>query len=193
MATEIHIDEHVAEDGVEVHTTVESHGAAADEGVLASLGLNAQLFGFQVLNFAIVVLVLWFLILKPLVKQMEERKTLVDESIDNAKEAEVNLEMSKKKYEESLDKAKTEANKIVEKAHDDARQHAEGVKTRAKEEIEQLIDKAKNDIRDQRVHMVDEIKEETLGLVVRISEKFLATKVDKESDTKIIEEIVKNI
>ena len=68
-----------------------------DAGVLASLGINGQLFVFQLINFAIVVLVLWFLILKPLSKKLEERKKLIDDSLDKAKEIETNLGMSEQK------------------------------------------------------------------------------------------------
>ena len=52
---------------------------------LASLGINPTLFVFQLINFAIVATIIWYLILKPLTKKMTERAKLIDESLDNAK------------------------------------------------------------------------------------------------------------
>ena len=56
---------HIEETAVETHEeVVDTHGASTgDESVAASLGLNGQLFAFQLLNFAIVAVIIWFLIL----------------------------------------------------------------------------------------------------------------------------------
>src|SRR3989338_2214589 len=105
--------------------------AAANEGVLASLGINGALFIFQLINFAIVAAVLWFLILKPLTKKMSERQKMIDDSIDNAKKIETNLGMSERKYQEKIDLAKVEANKIMEKSQQEAAQVAESMKEKS--------------------------------------------------------------
>src|SRR3989338_4788920 len=101
---------------------------ATDGGVLSSLGLNGYLFGIQFFNFALVVVIVWFLILKPLTKKMEERKRLIDDSLDKAKEIETAYGMSQQKYQERIDEAKIEANKIVEASHGEAERVAELLK-----------------------------------------------------------------
>ena len=84
-----------AEVAVEGHTTV----ASPNESVAASLGLNGQLFIFQLINFAIVAAIVWFLILKPLSKKLEERKKIIDNSLDKAKEIDSNLQMAEQKFQ----------------------------------------------------------------------------------------------
>jgi len=91
--------------------------AAAEGGVAASLGLNTQLFVFQLVNFLIVALILWYLILKPLTSKMTERKKIIDESLDRAKEIETTLALSQSKYQEIIDDAKSEAASIAEAAY----------------------------------------------------------------------------
>ena len=122
MAQNIHTKE------LETHQAVDSHCNQADEGLLSSLGINGQLFIFQFINFTIVAVIVWFLILKPLTKKMAERKKMIDESIDNAKALETNLKQSEQKYQEKIDLAKVEANKIIEKAHGDAKMLGEEMK-----------------------------------------------------------------
>ena len=117
----INTNEHGEDVAVEAHVEVDSHGAVVGEETLAaSLGLNGQLFAFQLLNFAIVSAIIWFLILKPLTKTLEERKKVIDESLDKAKQVETNLQMSEVKFQEKLDEAKVKANKVIEKSHSEA-------------------------------------------------------------------------
>ena len=65
--------------------TLESTSEVQNESVLASLGLDTNLFVSQLINFVLVFLIVWFLLLKPLAKKLEERREMIDESIDKAK------------------------------------------------------------------------------------------------------------
>ncbi len=161
--------------------------------VLASLGLNGQMFVFQLINFAIVVLILWFLILKPLSKKLEERKKLIDESLDKAKEVETNLAMSGQKYQEKLSEAKAEANKIIAKSQEEAEQVSENMKDRAKQEISKLVDQAKVNIQKEKEKMSAELKKETGELVVLAVEKILKEKIDEKKDKGIIEDVLSSL
>lgn len=176
------------EEAVVEHTT-----ASSSESVAASLGLNAQLFVFQLINFAIVAVIIWFLILKPLTKTLNERKKLIDESLDKAKEVDANLQMSQVKFQEKLDEAKVEANKIIEKAHGEAEQLGVSMKEKAKKEIELLIDQAKRNIQIEKDEVMEGIKKETVNLIISAVEKILDEKLDGDKDKKLIEESLKGL
>ncbi len=178
---------------MDTHEAVSETGSASDQGLFASLGLNAQLFGFQLLNFVIVAVVVWFLILKPLTKTMEQRKKIINDSLENAKEVETKLQMSEQKYQEKIDEAKTDANKIIKDAGEEAGRLKEEMKNKAKSEIEMLITQAKRNIQIEKEEMVDELKKETGELVVRAVEKIIKEKLDSEKDKKIIEDSLKKI
>jgi F-type H+-transporting ATPase subunit b len=184
-------EEPVAEvtQATEEHTTA----PAGEESVAASLGLNGQLFLFQLINFAIVAVIIWFLILKPLTKTLNERKKIIDESLDKAKEVDANLQMAQVKFQEKLDEAKVEANKIIERAHGEAEQLGVSMKEKAKKEIELLIDQAKRNIQIEKDEVLDGIKRETVNLVVAAVEKILNEKLDNDKDKKLIEESIKGL
>ncbi len=167
--------------------------SAAEEGVLASLGINGTLFIFQLINFAVVVVILWFLILKPLTKKMSERQKMIDDSIDNAKKIETNLGMSERKYQEKIDQAKVDANKFLAKAQEESLQTAEAMKEKTGKEIGQLVEQARKNIKTERDESINEIKEWAADLIVSATEKILSAKIDKEKDAKIINEAVKSL
>lgn len=162
----------------------------ADESVVASLGLNGQLFAFQLLNFAVVVAIVWFLILKPLTKTLEERKKLIDESLDKAKEVDSNLQMAEIKFQERIDEAKAEASKVMSKVQEDGVELTNKMKERAQKEIELVVDQAKRNIKIEKEEMMVGLKEETASLVVAAVEKILEERLDESKDKKLIEGIL---
>lgn len=164
-----------------------------DIGVLASLGLDAQLFAFQLINFAIVAAVVWYLILKPLTKKLEERKKIIDESLDNAKKVDANLMMAEQKFQEKIDEAKAAANKIIEKAGVEAEQLSADMKVKAKTEIEKLVGEVRVKIKEEKEEVMRGIKTETANLVVAVVEKVLEEKLDEKKDRELIDKSLKEI
>lgn len=173
----------------------QSHTTAPveDAGVLASLGINGPLFLFQLLNFAIVAVILWFLILKPLTKKMEERKNIIDESLDRAKEVETNLKMSEVKFQEKLEQAKKESNEIVASAQEEATRVQESMKQKTKDDVEALVMAAKKNIEIEKTEMQASLRKETVEIVVAAMEKILNEKMDDKKDKKFVEDILKTI
>lgn len=178
---------------VEEKVELNTETGSVDTGVLSSLGINTQLFVFQFINFAIVVGILWFLILKPLVKKMEERKKQVDESVDNAKAIATAMQMSEKKYQEKIDEAKVAANRIMAKAHDESGIISKQIKEKAQKDIELLVLQAKKNIEIDKRGMKDELRKETVGIVVMAMEKLLAKKFSGKDNEKFIADILKSL
>lgn len=171
----------------------EAHEATADAGVLGSLGINSTLFASQLINFAIVALVLWFLILKPLSKKLTERQKMIDDAIENSKQVQENLAKSEQKFADMIAAAKVEANKIAEKAGADAEKSAEAMKAKTKQDIEALIEQAKKNIKSEREEMKAEIKQETAEMIVMALEKIISEKMTDKKDKELIAEMVKKI
>lgn len=170
--------------------TVGHVSAPQEESIAASLGINGQLFVFQLVNFTIVLGIVWFLILKPLTKKMDERKKLIDESLDKAKEIETNHIMSQQKYQEKIDEAKIEANKVIEQASLSAEKVGESLRVKSKQEIEMLIEQAKKSIEQERVQMREEIRQETADMIISALRRVVGEKMSKELDEDYIQSIV---
>lgn len=179
---------------LQTHTVAEegSH-TAQDAGLLASLGINGKLFAFQLVNFVIVALVVWYLILKPLVSKMTERQGIIDKSLKDAEELEKNIKKSEQKFQEKVDEAKVEASKIIEEAHEQAKESAEQTKEKSKEEIELLVVQAKKNIKMEREEMMREIKGEVANMVVMAVEKVLNEKMDSAKDKELIRKSLESI
>jgi F-type H+-transporting ATPase subunit b len=180
--------EAVAEEAT--HTTEEG---GTSGGVLADLGINGTLFVAQLINFALVAMILWFLILKPLTKKMAERQKMIDESIDNAKKIQENLNKSEKEYQTRIDQSKVDANKIMEKTTLAAAAATEEAKVLARKEIEQLVLQARKSIIEEKDIMSSELKAETANFIILALEKVIGEKFDAAKDKAFIEDILKKL
>lgn len=166
---------------------------SANSSPLSALGLNGTKFAFELINFALVAAIIWFLILKPLTKKMTERQQIIEESLERAKKIEENLRASEHKYQERVDEAKVEANKIAEAATREAEILTQNIKQKARAEIETLVVQTKQTIAAERASMMQELKARTAELIVATTEKLLKEKITSEKDKKMIEENIKNL
>ena len=174
-------------------TEATTEGATQDPGLLASLGLNAQQFASQLLNFVVVLCIVWFLILKPLTKKLDERRKIIDKSLDHAKEVETNLMMSQQKFNETIAEAKNQSSALVQKAHEEAEKMGEAMKEKTKKELAEVIEKAKKTIASEKEQMKTELREETVALVIAVAEKILGEKIDTKKDEQFIRDILKSV
>lgn len=172
----------------------EAHSTApADESVAASLGLDPQMFFTQFINFAVIGIIVWFLILRPLSKKMAERAQLINESLDKAEAIDAQFHLAEQKAREVVDEAKMKANQIVSTAHDEARAVGEKMKIDAREEIDMLVVQAKKHIQDEREVARAELQREVAQLVVAATEKIVAVKLDAKTDEELITSTLKDL
>jgi len=174
-------------------TAMESSAAPASEGVIASLGVNSTLLIFQFINFALVFLVLWFLILKPLSKKLAERQKMIDESVENSRKIEEILKQSERRYQDRIDVAKSEANAILERTKIEADMIAEEAKNKTKNDMEVMVNQAKTRIAAEKDDMVADMKKETAGLIVAAMQKILGEKIDEKTNQKLINDALKQL
>ena len=77
----------------------------AATGPIGALGINLKLFIAQLINFAVILLVLWRFAYKPLLAIMKERQKKIEDSLDNAKKIETRLGQAEQEYAAKITEA----------------------------------------------------------------------------------------
>jgi F-type H+-transporting ATPase subunit b len=142
--------------------------------ILGKVGFDWQVALANLVNFFLVLIVLHFLVFKPLKKVIAERKRKIDEGLEYAKKAETALiEASSRKedllrdaYQESQDiitKAKEEKNKVLQSASEEANKEASQIRQNATQEAEMILKKADQDLTKKATHLVIEGIEKIVG------------------------------
>jgi len=160
--------------------------------VLTTLGINGWQFLAQLVNFSIVLFVMWKWVYTPLLKLMDARAKEIADGLTNAKKAEQRLADASDEKERLLKEARAEAHVLLE----DVKAKAEGVRQEklkiAMTEIEKHIADAKVQIKGERDVAAASLKREVAGLVVAATGKVAASmdeKQRKELAAKAVEDL----
>lgn len=166
--------------------------ATASKDLLGTLGINAKLFAAQLVNFTIVLLVMWRWVYRPLVKMMDARAKEISDGLARGKEAEMLRVDAAAEREEIIREAHARARELSEAAEADAEALRVKKLALAKAEIEKLVDDAKVRIQRERTQTFDELKRETASLVALATQK-LAVSLDEKKQRALIAEAIKEL
>ena len=176
---------HAAEAAAEAATE------AQNTSVPAMFGLSVKLFIAQLINFGIVVLVLWKWVFPPVVKALEARSARIHKSLEDAKQIAEDKESFEKWKASEIAGARKEAGDIITKAKWDAESIKSDLLAKAKAEQDRVVKQTKEMLEAEQKRSVAEVKEEIATLVVAASEKILRGKLDSKADKELIAESIK--
>ena len=163
------------------------------ESIIETFHIDWQLLIAQVINFLIVLMVLWYLVLKPLMKMMEKRTETIEKSLEEARLIEENLKKAEEARVIKVMEAKKEAQKIIEQTNLRAEKSKEEMVLKAREEVNKIITQGKEQIAKDKEQMLKEVKSEIADLVILTTEKVLDKVLDKKLEKEIIEKSLREI
>lgn len=160
--------------------------------LLQKLGIDWRLLIAQLVNFLILLFVLYKFLYKPVLNLLDSRKEKIEKGLKDAEKLGEELERTKELKDREIQKAKKEAMEIIEEARKTAESAGQEIKAKAKIEVEKIIVAAKNQIVEDREKMAADIKKETVMLVMAVTEKVLGKSVDAKIEQSIIEKTLKD-
>lgn len=155
--------------------------------------VDIKLLIAQLVNFAIVFIILYFFAIKPLMKLMKERTSTIEKGIENAENFDKKLENLAKEKEEIITKARKEAQSIIEESKKNVEEHKKETVEKTKTEVKLIIAKAKEDVEDMKKKMAKEVKEESMDMVISVCKKVLGETITKDIDKKVITKHLKEL
>jgi len=154
--------------------------------------INVTLFG-QMIAFALFIFVTMRYIWPPILKALNERQQKIAEGLQAAERAENELKLSQKHIADQLRQAKHEAAEIVEHANQRAARILEEGKDNARLEGQRLIEVAQNDIDQNRQAARESLMKEMSDLILGGVEKILQQKVDPDTHTRLVDQLIAEI
>lgn len=161
------------------------------ETLISTFNINFTLFLGQLINFALVFAILFFLVFKPLLKVMTERTATVEKSLQDADAIKKQLASTAAEQEVIIAQAKNQANAIVAEADKRGAAKKDELIAKAKEEIGQIINNERAKLDREKTETLKEIKKEIADLVIITVEKVLEEKMDNNKDRELIKKMLK--
>lgn len=161
--------------------------------ILELFGVDWKLMIAQLVNFAVVVGILWFFALKPMTKMMKQRSKEIAKGIDDAKKADERLTEVEKVVNDKIKESRFDAEIILNQARKEAEKVRSAEAEKTKKEIGVMIDKAKKQMENEKKQMISEVKGEVGEMIVGALEKILSKGLSKEMDKKYIEDTLNKL
>jgi len=145
----------------------------------------------QLINFTIVLLVLYKFAYKPILKVLNERTKKIEKGLKDSEEASKKLEEVSKKEKQILAKAREEAQAIISHGEESAKKSQKEILIQTENQSQKILQNAQKQIKEEKKKTITEIKKEVADLVVVTTEKMVGEKLDSSRDKEFIEKIIK--
>lgn len=162
------------------------------QSVLGSLGVNWKLFVAQLINFSVVLFVMWKWVYTPLLKAIDARSAKLEKGLKDAEAASAAKTGAEKASEEAIVSARREAQRILEEAQKQADANRAEMKAKTQEELKTLVAQGKEALVAEKEKMVLEARAEIAELAVMAAGKALGEKMTDAQKKAMLESAAKH-
>ena len=152
--------------------------------------IDIKLILAQMVNFTIVLLVLYKFAYKPILKILNDRTEKIDKGLKDAENAARKMEEMTEKEKEILGEAKKEAQKIITEAEKVGTKNKEEIIIESNKQAEKILVDAEKKIESEKTKMFTEVKAEVADLIVAATGKIINEKLDTRKDKELIEKSI---
>ncbi len=154
---------------------------------LANLGIDWKLLVAQVVNFAVVLLVLKRFAYQPMLKLLDERAAKIEKGLADAESAGKKLGEIEVQEKAILMEARTEAKRILTETDEAAKKRDAAQIAETEKRVKKILHESELKIAEDQKKMLDEAKRELGETVLLAVEKVLREKMDATKEKEFIE------
>jgi F-type H+-transporting ATPase subunit b len=136
------------------------------------LGINAGFFIVQVINFAVLFLIL-LAVWPRVTKFLDDRAARIAKSLEDARVAEQARANAEREAQKILDERRAEGSKLVEEARGQADVQAKALVEQARVDAEGIRAKARQDAEEERSQLLSEVRGQVVQLALAASERLI--------------------
>jgi len=158
---------------------------------MEGLGISLPTLVAQIVNFAILLGLLYLVAYKPIMRMLDERSRKIKESMEQTefiKEQAVHAEEGVKKR---LDTAAKEGQEIIVRAVRTGEEAGLQVQQEARQEAGSLIARARVEIQRERDEAIDELRKEFADLTILAAGRVIDRSLDKKAHRQLIDKVLK--
>jgi F-type H+-transporting ATPase subunit b len=128
---------------------------------------------FQVVNFVVLVWLLWRFLYRPVREVIGKRKQLAEQAFANADKQKSEAEAARQRFEEARDQLAQERQDMLKKIHKELESERSAVLEAARHEADELSKTAREAIAGEREAALAEIRDEVAALAVELASNLL--------------------
>jgi len=154
------------------------------------LGFNVPSLIVFMVNFLILLGVLYIFAYKPVLKLLDDRADRIRESLESADKARQDAAESETRTQKQLQDAKREGQRLLDQAAELASKYREDEMSKARQDVEAFTARARMDIQQERDGAIEEVKAHFAQLTVEAASRIIGESLDGKSHSELIGKVL---
>jgi F-type H+-transporting ATPase subunit b len=154
------------------------------------LGINLPTLIAQIVNFLILLGLLYLVAYKPIMRMLDERSRKIKESMEQTELIKQQAERAEEEVKRQIETASREGQGIIARAVRAGEEVRQKAQQEAKQDAESLVARAWMGIRRERDEAIAELRKEFADLTIMAAEKIIEKSLDKQTHRQLIEKVL---
>ena len=154
------------------------------------MGINLPGLIAQIINFSLLMTVLYFVLYKPVTKMLDQRSLKIKESLEQAARLKADTAKAEEQLKAQIELARQEGRGIVAQAQQVSDRIRDEAKGQAKTEADAIILRARAEIAAERDAAVEELRRQFADLTIAAASKVVNASLDKAQHKRLIDEVL---
>lgn len=160
---------------------------------MENLGINPGFLLVQIINFAIIFVVMKAWVYNPLTKMLEKRRRIVAQGLEDARVASEARAQAEREVQRVVNEAHVKANDILREADERAEVIKHDIIATAEFEAFRKRDQALIEVDQERNRMVSEMRSDVINLAMAAANKLIQTTLTEERQRELLKEFFSGI
>lgn len=157
---------------------------------ISRLGVNLPNLVAQLVNFALLLVILWAVAYRPLLRLFDERSRRIREGLEAADRMKQEAAAREQAMQAELEGARREGQQIIAQAQQIGNRLQEEARERARAEGEALVARARTEIEMERDAAIGELRRQFAELTISAAEKVIGQSLDRRAHQRLIDEVL---
>ena len=157
---------------------------------MEGLGINLPTLLAQIVNFVILLGLLYLVAYKPIIRMFDERSRKIKESMKQTEFIKEQAAQTEGEVKKRLEDAGREGQELIVKAERTGEEVRQSLRQQAEQEAQSLINRARTDIQRERDEAVGELRKEFADLTILAAGKVIDRSLDKKAHRQLIDKVL---
>ena len=158
--------------------------------MLETLGIHFPSLAIYLVNFLLVLLLLYLFAYKPILRLMDQRAERIRESLEAADTARQEAASSQEAIQEQVTAARREGQMIMDQAREASERFRTEEMDKARQEAEAFVERAKEDIARERDTALQEVRASFGDLAITAAERVIRSSLDRQAHEELINQVL---
>ncbi len=160
---------------------------------LEGLGINPIFLLSQIVNFLILFAGLYFLLWKPILKMLDQRKERIQQGLEDAERAREERERAQAEFDKRVEEATQERERIIARAREEAQEERKAILAEAEQEAERRLIGAREEAQSERGRILEELRGQVALLAIAAANRLIGQALDEERQRRLVAEFFTGI